>query len=106
MIGKALILFLVAAELLPLSATDTTVDLFFCSLLREVISLQHTYIGIMRDDLRVDGVGIAFTEREVIDRIQQVGLAHSIVPDETVDLGGELQFSLSEIFIVDDGECL
>jgi hypothetical protein len=39
------------------------------------------------DNLRVDGIGAAFAEREVINRVKQVGLAHTVVPDEAVQLG-------------------
>jgi len=54
-------------------------------------------------DLRVYGIGITFTKREIIDCIEQISLPHAVVAYEAVYFGGKLQFCLHQILIVDDG---
>ena len=45
-------------------------------------------------------VGAALAEREVIDRVQQVGLAHTVVSDEAVQLRGKGKLRLTDILVV------
>jgi hypothetical protein len=57
----------------------------------------------VQDVLRIDGVGGTFAEREEVDGIQQVRLAHPILSDEAVHLGREVEFHLFQILIVQYG---
>ena len=87
MLGESQIGFLIALESLLLSAFHAAVDVFFFSKLGLVKPLHHKEIGLVAHHLRVDGIGGAFAEREVVDGIEQVGLAHAVLTNETVYIG-------------------
>ncbi len=48
----------------------------------------------MQDVVHVHGVEIALAQREVVDGIEQVGLAHSVGPGEAVHLRTQVHFDL------------
>ena len=52
--------------------------------------------------LRVDGVVGRVTEGELVDGIEHIRLAHTVLADETVDLRRELQRGRLDVFIVDE----
>ena len=58
----------------------------------------------MAHHLRVYRVGGALAERQVVDGIQQVGLAHAVLPDEAVHVGRELEVGLLDVLVVEYGE--
>jgi 5,10-methenyltetrahydromethanopterin hydrogenase len=39
-------------------------------------------------------------EREAVDRIQQIGLAHAVLTHKTVQLGRELQVGLNNVAVI------
>jgi len=44
---------------------------------------------------------MALAKREIMDGIQQVGLAHSVIPEKTIYLGRERNFCLENIFVIE-----
>ena len=52
--------------------------------------------------LRVDGIVGRVTEGEVVDGIEHIRLAHTVLADETVDLRREIQRGRLDVFIVDE----
>ena len=47
---------------------------------------------------------MAFAEGEIIDGVEQIGLAHTIIAEEAVDLRRANDVSLPDVLIVQDGE--
>jgi hypothetical protein len=50
------------------------------------------------DVLRVDGVEIAFAKGEVINGVEQVGLAGGVVANKTIHTRREIHIRFSDIF--------
>ena len=50
---------------------------------------------------RVGSIDSTLAEREIIDSVEQVGLAHSIAADETVNSGGEFDIHLLQVPIIE-----
>ena len=99
-VGQTLVLLLVALELFLAAALHAAVDFLGGAVLLLIESLHHEKLFAVADDLRVDGVGAALAEREIIDRVQQVGLAHTVVSDEAVQLRGKGKLRLTDILVV------
>ena len=76
------------------------------ALLRLVPPLHDGIVGLVPDDLCVDGIRGAPAERQVVDGVQQVGLPHAVAPNQAVHLRGERQVRLFDVFIVDDCQFL
>ena len=49
---------------------------------------------------RVGSIDSTLAEREIVDSIEQIGLAHSIAANETVYPGGEIDVHLLQIPII------
>jgi hypothetical protein len=43
---------------------------------------------------------MAFTEREIVDGIQQIRLPHPVIPEKTVHLGRTVNFRLQDILVI------
>ena len=69
-----------------------------------VFSLDHQKIGIVLNILIVNGIGMTFTERKIINGIQQVGFAHAVITDKTVDFCRKIQVGLTDVFIIEYGK--
>ena len=102
MVRQAAVLLLVALELLLLPALHAAIDFLRRTVRRLIEPLYHEEIGLVKDVLRVDGVARALTERQVVDGIQQIGLAHAVLPEKAVQLGRERQFHLLQVLIIKD----
>ncbi len=70
MIGQPFVLLLVSFKLFLLTTPDAAVNFFAGIIFKQVFSLKHAHLGIVTDYLRVDGIGITFTKREVINSIE------------------------------------
>ena len=53
--------------------------------------------------LRVDRIERTTAERQVVDSIEQIGLALAIAAEKTVELGRELKRSLPDILEIEYG---
>ena len=99
MVGQSLILLLIALERLFLTASYATRECFGRAVTL-VHSLQHKEILAVTYILRIDNVRKTLAEREIVDGIQQVTLAHTVVPDKTVDIIGKVKVGLNNILEV------
>ena len=100
---QSLILLLIALEVLLRAPFHSAIDRGRICRVIIVEPLQHEEVLIMADHLRVDARIGTMAERQVIDRIQQIGLAHAVVAYETIDLRRQLQRCLPDVLIVEDG---
>ena len=75
-------------------------------LVAHVFALDDEKILVVIDDLRVDWIVRAATEREVIDRVEQVGLPLAVVTNETVHFRRQLQRGLVDVLIIENGNSL
>ena len=108
MLRQTFVFLLVALEVLLLSTLHTTGNderslLTPVSLLFHILAFQHTERLVVSDDLRVDGVVGRTAEGQIVDGIQDIGLAHTVAPDETIHLGRQLQLGLANVLIVQYG---
>ena len=93
-------------ELLLLLALHPTIHLLRSSIVREVHALNHKKVLIMHHILRINRIRGTFAEREIIYRIQQVGLPHPVLSDETIHLVREIQLHLLQVFIIQNRNLL
>ena len=97
---QAFVLFLVAFEVLLLSALHTAIHLVGVAVVASVGTLEHEEVGIVGDERRVDvGEGTP-TKREVIDGIQQIRLAGTVVADEAIHLRRQRERRFSDALVV------
>jgi hypothetical protein len=64
------------------------------------MSLQYAELLIVVDVLAVDRVQITLTHRQVIDGIQDVGLAHSVGPHQAVEPGRKIYLQFLIILVM------
>jgi len=60
----------------------------------------------MHDILKVVGGKITLTEREVVNRIQQIRLANAVISYKAIDIVGEGELCLTVIFKIVDVQFL
>ena len=101
MIGETFVEFPVPTELFLFTTLQTARDLPFNTTITAVIALKHKERCIVHYVRRVGGIDGTLAEREVIDSIEQVCLAHSITADKTIYLGRECNFHLLQVSIVE-----
>jgi hypothetical protein len=103
MLGKLLVFFLVPAELLLFLAPYSAINvLLFVKAVK--YSLDHTEILIVSHILTVYRIQIAFTECQVMNRIEDIGLTYTILTYETIYFPGEWNVYLFIILEVDKGK--
>ena len=89
MIAELRVLLLVALEHLAMPRANLQEQLTLIAEVASVDSIEH---GSLLPVLHGEAVGdreVTLGEREVVQRIQQVGLPHPIEANEAIDLGGE-----------------
>jgi hypothetical protein len=64
-------------------------------------TLDHTIILVIPDVLRVHRIQIALAKGQVMDRIQDIGLAHTIFANEAIYLLRKGYFNLFIILKID-----
>ena len=101
MFRQLVIFLLVAFELFALLPPDGTEDFLRPSLII-VLPLQHAHILLVVDDLAVLRMDMAFRKGEVIDGVEQIGLSHAVVSEETVHFRGESHFRLQYVFVIEN----
>ena len=101
MLRKTLVLLLVALELLLLLALGTTRNLFHATIPHLIETLDHEEVGLMKNILRIYRIPHTLTERQVINRIQQVGLSHTVLPQKTIQFWRKLQLHLLQILVIE-----
>ena len=103
MVRQPRILLPVALELLLLSPLQSAVHLLRFPRIRLIKPLHHEELLPMQDILRVHRVHRTLAERQIIHRIQQIRLSHSVFADHTVQFRRKLQFRLRQILIIQYG---
>lgn len=63
-----------------------------------VVSVNSKKCLTVANVLAVDGVEMAFTERKVIDCIEEISLANAVVADEAIDTGRGLDLDGGVVF--------
>jgi hypothetical protein len=53
--------------------------------------------------LGINGVSRTLTERQEVNGIQQIRLAHAVLPEETVQFTGEVQVHFFQILVIEYG---
>ena len=101
MLRQLVIFLLVALELLTLLPPDGAEDLLRPSLII-ILPLQHAHVLLVVDDLAVLRMDMAFRKGEVIDGVEQIGLSHAVVSEETVHFRGESDFRLQYVFVIEN----
>ena len=94
---------MVALKLLALAAREGEKD-GLGAVAKEIFTLQHAEILASPEESLFGGVDVALAEGEVIDGVEQIGLAHTIIAEEAVDLRRANDVGLPDILIVQDGE--
>ena len=94
-LGEGFIQFLVPAHLLGLPLTEGAADDVGAAM-----AVDSEEVGAEAYVLAVGGVEIAFAEGEVVDGIEEVGLASAVVADEAVDVAAEPDVGLGVILEV------
>ena len=56
----------------------------------------------MPDHLRVNGIAGRVAERQKVNRVEHVGLAHTILANQTINLRREVKRGRSDILVVDE----
>ena len=100
MVGEFLVLLLVALEMLLLATLQVAMDIHL-PLAPFIRALQHQELLVMRDVLAVDCVAMALAEGELVDSVQQVGLAHAIIAHEAVDLRRKRKIRFPDILVIE-----
>ena len=88
--GKGFVGFLLVTHLLGLVAPLYARNLNGLVFKPLIASVNGEELLSFPNVLSVDRVEVTLAEREVIDGIEEVGLPHSVVADETVDSGAEI----------------
>jgi hypothetical protein len=87
----------------PLHADIYILDFaVFCG----IVAFDNKEILPVRHHLTVNIRKAAVTKRQVIHRVQEIGLAFAVIPYQTIDFGREIEFGRMDILIIDDGNLL
>jgi hypothetical protein len=99
-LGKLLVFFLVPFELLLFLLPDPAIDiLLFAPSFK--YSLDDTEFLSVTDILGIHGIQVAFTQGQVMDRIQNIGLPHPVFTHKTIDPFGQVDIHLFIILKID-----
>ena len=71
-----------------------------------VAAFKHEELLTVPDDLRVNGGAGRVTERQEIDGIQHIGLANTVLTNQTVDFWRQFQGGCSDVLVIDDRQFL
>ena len=108
MLNEAFVVFFAAAELLLNTAFDAAGDDFFFrgGTVKGVSPLNHSHLFGVRNVLTINSVVRGLGEAEVVDGIEQIGLALAIEPDKAVEFIREAEGGFSDILIVEYADFL
>jgi len=54
----------------------------------------------MTNILRIDRISCTFTKRQKVDRIEQIGFSHPVLPEKAIQFSRKIQFYLLQVLIV------
>ena len=100
MAAQQLILLAVAFHRLALAALNAHHNIFIFAA-AAVATLQHHHVGIM---VYHRGIAVpadaAFAEAQVVDSIENIRLAHTVIAGEAIDFWRKLQVCLCNVLII------
>ncbi len=96
MVRQAVVLLAIAAEQLALPPSDRAKQAIL-ALFGVHGTLHHEILLAIENVVHVHGLEIALRQSEVVNGIEQVGLAHAIGPHKAVHLGAQHHFGLPVI---------
>ena len=99
---QSLVLLLVPLEVLLRASLHATVDRKLIAIARFIGAFYHEEVLLVVDHLRINSGEGTTTERQIVDRIEQVGLTFTVMPDEAVDLSRQFDICRQDILIIDD----
>jgi hypothetical protein len=79
-----------------------TVDRKLIAVASIIGTFYHEEVLLMVDHLRINSGEGTSAERQIVDRIEQVGLTFTVMPDEAVDLSRQFDICRQDILIIDD----
>ena len=105
MVGEALVIFFIPFELFLLVALYASRNRFLFAILNKQ-PVVCKKIRALPDLLAIDGIEIAFAQREIMNRIQQVRFSRAVVACKNVHTLAEVKLSRGVVFEIDDGKVL
>ena len=94
MVGKALIFFFIQKETFALVPFLNALHQFRAVVLASEAAINNKKILAMPYVLSIGGIKKTFTEREIMDGIEEIGLAYPVISREAIDLVGKDQIGL------------
>ena len=108
MFNEAFVVFFATTELFFNSAFDTARNGFFFRrrVVKDILALNHSHVFVVRNILTINSVVCGLGETEVIDSIQQIGLALTVETNKTIELVREAKGGFSDILVVEYADFL
>ena len=103
MFRELVVILLIALELLLLASFQSARKFVVHPKIGYIRALNHKELLAMLYVLAVGRTYGTFAKREVVDRIEQIGLPHPIATDKAVDLGRQCKFHRSKTPVVEYG---
>ena len=101
MVDEALVVFFPTAELLLQPTTESAGDGLSGCRVELVHALYHSHLSLMTYVLRIDIAERRLAEREVVNSIEHIGLAHAVLSHKAVDIRRESQVGRLDVAIVE-----
>ena len=99
-IRQARIFFLITFELFFRPTLHSAINLFGCSVHCLIEPLNNKKVLFMTNILRIDRISCTFTKRQKVDRIEQIGFSHPVLPEKAIQFSRKIQFYLLQVLIV------
>ena len=87
MLRQPLIFLFISFEMLFHAALHPAINAFLIAVVSQIETFEYEKVGSVGNELRVDRVECAATEREIIHCIEEVCLSFAVVSDQTIHLG-------------------
>lgn len=102
MLRQLLVLLVIATEVLVTATLHARIHMLAGSVVGLIVTLHDKEVLVVSDDHAVDIGKTRVTERQIVDRIKQIGLANAVAANQTVDLRRQLQLRLTDVLIIDN----
>ena len=102
MLRELLVFLVVTLEMLMAAALHARIDMLRRTVVGHVVALQYKEVLVVGDDDAVHIGETRMAKRQIVHRIEQVGLAHAVTTNEAIDLWRQLQLGLPDVLVIDD----
>jgi hypothetical protein len=106
MIGQPFIFLPVAEEFFPVILLHDTLQVFRVPVGSEIGAVHRKKILAVPDVLGVIRIEITLAERQIVDRVQQIGFTRAVVSDYAIDLPGEKKLGIRVILEIVQSELM